>query len=106
MYFTVCATLQAWIAAESQRCRALRSLRIIQVGSRLEKNSQLGLNNARHLEIEAVTCDTSNCRVTSGQAYSDSKRALLLYTAHMSALHAGQFPSIIYTQMVVVAVSF
>jgi hypothetical protein len=92
---------QAWIGLESQRIQTLRSLRIVQVGSRLEKNSQLGSNNVGHLESQAISSNTSGCQISTGQAYSDSKRALLLYTAHMSAIHAGQFLNIKCEQLLV-----
>jgi hypothetical protein len=79
---------QAWIASEGST--GSRSLRVVQVGSRLEKNSHLGKDNARQKEQQATSSDISNTRTSSGQVYADSKRALLLYTAHMSALYAGQ----------------
>jgi hypothetical protein len=85
--------LQAWIATEGQRSTSSRSLRIVQVGSRLEKSSHLGKDNARQKEQQAMSSDTNS--TSSSQAYADSKRALLLYTAHMSAIYAGQLPKTI-----------
>ena len=83
-----CVISQAWAASEGRQSTSSRSLRVVQVGSRLEKNSTLGKHNASHIELLAM-----DRRLSSGQAYSDSKRALLLYTAHMSTLHAGQSPA-------------
>ena len=85
---------QAWTSSEGQlelggRGEGLRSLRVVQVGSRLEKNSKLGKENACSIEQQAIGSGTGNSRTAPNQAYSDSKRALLLYTAYMSALHAG-----------------
>ena len=69
----------------------LRSLRVVQIGSRLEKSSQLGKDNVRQIEQQAMCCGSNESRVSSGQAYADSKRALLLYTAHMAAFYEGSY---------------
>jgi hypothetical protein len=82
-----CFTVQAWIAASSRP--HARSLRVVQVGSRLEKSSQLGRDNARQIEQQAMCSGNNKIGVTSGQAYSDSKRALLLYTAHIADIYEG-----------------
>lgn len=62
-----------------------RSLRLVHVGSRLEKQSQMSSDNILSLS-EAMNEATSE--ISSDRVYADTKRGLILHTAYMCSKFA------------------
>jgi hypothetical protein len=78
---------------ESLRIKG-RSLRFVQVTSRLEKRSSLDKTTVRSVASAELYGRDSNQSVN---IYADTKRALLLHTAYMSSTHRGQISNVAVT---------